>query len=931
MHYTFIRLLPAPLVALGAGLALAFVTGPAHAQSAAGTATGRVTIHATGSLLEGASVRIPELGREALTTREGQYTLTGLPPGEHVLLISYEGLDAVRVPVVISPGASVRRDATLRTEVFALDSVIVAARVEGQAAAINLQRNAPTLRTVVSADALGQIREGNIGDALVRLPGVSVETRAGVQRTATIRGLAPQYNSVTVDGLRMTNVDGNRDIALDSYPANFLSRVEVAKAQLPDLPADAIGGTVNLITPSAYDIEGRVLQLQAGTTYNDLRGNWNKQAAITFSDTFGGGKEFGLLGSVAYFRDERGYDVVESAFNVSATDQFILNRALYYDRYEVKDKVAAGLAFDYRPGGATTLFAKAIYHYDYRDLNHLGTDWRPNPATATNLSADGATTTGGRVDSFMFYREPKNVFQMYVLGGTHRAGDWTLDARGAFSKAKKDYPVTLQVLNSFNNVNLTYDRRVRDFPTFRVDNGVNVNDPAGLAFRQFTTSQVPRVEEEWSFDASAQRAFTGGRVPWSVRTGARLTLKDSAQAQPLTARFSGLTGATAASLLETYSNPDFMRESGGRAQLLNFFPDWRRYLAVQGGTGGTLTATAADRFFTDSTIVNADFAIGEDIASAYAMATADLGALRLMAGVRAEKTEIESTANRIVTSGNTVVNVTRVRGASDYTNVLPGLHARYLALGDRLVLRAAVTQAISRPPPGDLVPSVQENAQLNQRIIGNENLKPAESLNLDAGAEYYLPRLGVVSAGLFYKDIKNFVFSSSRIAPDGVDERTRTNGDGGQVLGAEFVWSQQFTFLPGPLSGLGLEANYTVLDSEGSYPGRGSDLPFINSPDFIFNGILAYTRGPLGLRLSFNQLPERLESVGARAALDRYNAAVQIWDFAVKYRIARAHTLFLNVKNLTDEPTVQFQGSRGNPVAVTYYGTQFNFGIDFSF
>jgi TonB-dependent receptor len=302
-----------------------------------------------------------------------------------------------------------------------------------------------------------------------------------------------------------------------------------------------------------------------------------------------------------------------------------------------------------------------------------------------------------------------------------------------------------------------------------------------------------------------------------------------------------------------------------------------------------------------------------------------------MAGVRAEKTEIESTANRIVTSGNTVVSVTRVRGASDYTNVLPGLHARYLALGDRLVLRAAVTQAISRPPPGDLVPSVQENAQLNQRIIGNENLKPAESLNLDAGAEYYLPRLGVVSAGLFYKDIKNFVFSSSRIAPDGVDERTRTNGDGGQVLGAEFVWSQQFTFLPGPLSGLGLEANYTVLDSEGSYPGRGSDLPFINSPDFIFNGILAYTRGPLGLRLSFNQLPERLESVGARAALDRYNAAVQIWDFAVKYRIARAHTLFLNVKNLTDEPTVQFQGSRGNPVAVTYYGTQFNFGIDFSF
>jgi len=903
------------------------------AQAASGILTGRVTNETTGTYLEGATVRLDELNREVATSREGIYQLSGIPAGEYTLRVAYEGLESVATRIAVGGGQSIRRDVVLDTEAFMLSAVLVAAQVEGQAAAINLQRNAPTVRTVISADALGQIREGNIGDALVRLPGVSVETRAGVQRTATIRGLAPQYNTVTVDGLRMTNVDGNRDIALDSFPSNMLGRMEVVKAQMPDIPADAIGGVVNLVTKTAYDQPERILEGDIGATYNNLRGNWNRQASLTFGDTFGAEKQFGLLGSLAYFYDERGYDVAETAYNTLADDSTIINRTLYYDRYEKKDKLGLGLAFDYRPVAGTTLFAKALYNYDYRFLNHYGTDWRPNPAAITATSANGNTvsSTNGRVDSFAFYREPKNVFQMFVVGGTHELGEWNFDARIAYSKAKKDYPATIQIVNSFNGVNLTYDRSASDFPAFTVDNGVNVNNPAGLAFRQAQSTQVPRVEDEWSYDANVRREFTRSALPWTLNAGVRLTLKDAAQAQPGTIRYTGLTGIPAGDLVEFHDTPGFMDAANGRAQLLGFYPDWKKYRYLFNNQPASLTQTAAARLFSAETRANADFEISEDILGAYVQAAADLGALRVLAGLRGERTETNSRANEVVIAGGQVASVTPVRDGNRYDNVLPGLHLRHRAFNGRLITRAAVTKALSRPPPGDLIPSKQENAQINQRIIGNPDLEPAESLNYDLGVEYYLPPLGVISAGLFHKDIEKFVFSSSRIASDGVDERSRTNGDGGKVTGLEFVWSQQLAFLPDPLTGFAVDLNYTRLDSEGKYPRRNDKLSFVNSPDYIFNAILSYSRGPLNVRMSYNQMPDRLESVGSRPALDRFNGASQIWDLAAKYTLARNYTLFFNVKNLTDEPTIQFQGRRGNPTSVVYYGSQFNGGVQFRF
>lgn len=922
-------------LALGASLSLSpdAAAQPAQGASAAqtqGSVSGRVRNPDTGTLLEGASLRLVELGREVVAGREGAFSFGRVPPGRYTLQATYVGTDGLRLPIELAAGESLRVDVELRSSAFSLEAVQVTARVEGVSETLNLQRNAPTYRTVVSADALGQIREGNIGDALVRLPGLSVETRAGVQRTATIRGLAPQYNTVTVDGLRMTNVDGNRDIALDSFPSNMLARVEVVKANTPDLPADAIGGTVNLITRTAFDRDGRVLETELGGTYNDLRGNWNRQGSFSFGDRFGSKGQFGLFTSVAFFHDRRGYDVVDTAYTVSADDRYRINRALYYDRFEEKDKVGAGFSLDFRPGGDGRWYLKGLYNYDYRWLNHFGTDWRPNPAAIVSEQGDVVATRNGRVDAFAFYREPKNVFQMYTLGGENLVGDWQVDYRAAWSKAEKTYPETIQIINSFNGVDLSYDRSQRDFPLFTVTNGIDLGDLSRLAFRQAQVTQVPRVEDEVTLDANLRREFFAGNTPWTFATGLRSTFKDASQSQPDTNRFTGLSGLTAAELLEFRDTPGFMGASRGRAQLLGFYPDWRAYSRLV-RSNSNLTRNAAAELFADQARAESAFSISEDIHAAYAQAAVDFERLQILGGLRFEQTRLASQANEIRIEGGQVTAVNPVFASSRYNKLLPGLHARYHA-SDRLILRGALSQALSRPPPGDLVPSRQENAQINQRIIGNPDLRPAESNNVDFSVEYYLPPVGVLSAALFYKDVDNFVFSASRIAADGVDERTRVNGDGGKITGLELVWSQQLDFLPAPFDGLGVEANYTRLDSKGVYPGRErDDLPFINSPDYIWNGIVSWARGPFGLRLSYNRLPDRLESVGGRAALDRYNAATSVWDLAARYRVGERGEFFLNVKNLTDAPTVQFQGDRGNPTSVVYFGTQYNFGFKYTF
>jgi hypothetical protein len=555
-------------------LSLASVDPLAARQSPEwGTMAGRVLSAQVGGYLEGVQVRVPELGRQTRTDREGIFTFGRVPAGTYTLHVSYMGLDSRELEVVVRPDAREFVAIELSSAIFRLEEMVITGQIEGQGAAINLQRTSDNLKTVVSQDALGQVQEGNIGDALNRLPGITVETRAGVQRTATIRGLAPQYNSVTVDGFTMTNVDGDRDIALDSYPSNTLARVEVVRAVTPDMPGDAIGGTVNLVTRTAFDRAGRTSFGNVGSTYNAKRRTLNRQVEATVGDVFGADGNLGALFTVAHFRDVRGYDVSNIGYSVDEDGHYTVTNNLVYDRDETKNKYGLGLNLDYRAGEDARLFFKAMYHHDYRWLHRRGTDYRP---------------AANQVNNLVFYREPKNVFQMYIAGGSHQLGDWGLDYRTAYSKADKSYPVTFQVTQGFDGVELAVDRSDPGFPSFAVTNGVDLADPSAVVLRNMQVTQAPRGEDEIALEANVRRAVQLGPLPASLQGGVRYAAKDASQDQPDYAQYR-VSGADVTALLESYQNSRFFTESNGRATLSPFFPDRGAWLDAFRNDGATFT------------------------------------------------------------------------------------------------------------------------------------------------------------------------------------------------------------------------------------------------------------------------------------------------------------------------------------------------------
>jgi TonB-dependent receptor len=125
------------------------------------------------------------------------------------------------------------------------------------------------IKNVVSADQIGRFPDPNAAEAIQRIQGVTLERDQGEGRFVIIRGTEPRLTSVTINGERIAAPEGDiRFVATDVIPADLLQAIEVTKALTPDMEADAIGDSVNLITKSAP--QRTRYSLTAGTGYNNI-------------------------------------------------------------------------------------------------------------------------------------------------------------------------------------------------------------------------------------------------------------------------------------------------------------------------------------------------------------------------------------------------------------------------------------------------------------------------------------------------------------------------------------------------------------------------------------------------------------------------------------------------------------------------------------
>lgn len=165
------------------------------------------------------------------------------------------------------------------------ETVVIGKQLLGQARALSTQMHNANITNVVAADQVGRFPDANIGDALKRIPGLSVEYDQGEARFGLVRGTEARLNSVMINGDRIPSAEGEtRAVQLDLIPSDMISVVEVNKAVTPDMDADAIGGAINLITRTAG--EGLRVAGALGGGYGTLRGKPIGNGSLVLSQRF---------------------------------------------------------------------------------------------------------------------------------------------------------------------------------------------------------------------------------------------------------------------------------------------------------------------------------------------------------------------------------------------------------------------------------------------------------------------------------------------------------------------------------------------------------------------------------------------------------------------------------------------------------------------
>jgi iron complex outermembrane recepter protein len=229
---------------------------------------GRVLNVTSGSYLNNARVAIAGSRLETVTDETGAYRLTGVPLGDVQVVAVFTGLQPENVTVRVTAGSVTKQDFNLTRadaiedgkdgKIVKLSDFVIAANRELNASdiAAHEQRYAPNIKNVVDADAFGDAGEGNLGEFIKFVPGVTVNYSSFDARTISIRGLPSNTTPVMVDGNRIASAASSgvtREVEVGGLSMNNISRVEVSKTPTPDSPADSMGGAVNVVSKGAFD------------------------------------------------------------------------------------------------------------------------------------------------------------------------------------------------------------------------------------------------------------------------------------------------------------------------------------------------------------------------------------------------------------------------------------------------------------------------------------------------------------------------------------------------------------------------------------------------------------------------------------------------------------------------------------------------------
>lgn len=910
---------------------------------------GRIVDGTTNEPLPGVTVHDAANFNGTSTDIDGRFRLGNLKKGETTLTLSYLGYETQQKVVNMPSDNNTEMQVLLMPNNIVLGEVMIVGSFEGQQRALNQQRAADNIKNIVSADLIGKFPDKNVAEALQRLPGINISRDKGEGSTVTIRGTPQHFTNISINGEQLSSVQqsGTRTEALDLIPADQLGSIEVTKTLTSDMDGDAIGGNINLRTPTARSLK---LQLRgdAGMGFNDLSGKLNSIGKIQLSQRFfpnaSNNGRLGVLLSGSYYSNNNSEDRMDATWSGvrrlirMVNEGLIMPEDYHFRKTENKrSRLGTTATIDYKVKNHEIVFN---YMYNYREdddvRNRLRFDL--NRSTSEWISHDSLLNGRARRDINLWNEIKKN--HNFNLEGNHTFGSWVMDWGAFYTTSRRDYsstrgdfsrdPIGIVAANS---------RGIMDeVPRLRPEWPYNIKNPLLL-------NDFRRYEEDLEYTKASNLVGKFNVSKDYILGGFSGNIKFGAKARKVTNEkfrdnhvFSFYDPNNVLNLEESFAHvasnsepTDFLNgryEFGPRVdktKFENYIQTYRRLL-IEGD----------DSWDAERLSKNDTYKAEENVNASYIMNRIQLKNWLIIAGLRYEYNDVKYNAFDVKRTGTTVV-ATPISGGTTYGYLLPNLQLKH-SLNDLSNFRVAYTQSYAKPNFVDIVPFVNYDADAARLFIGNPELKPSLSNNIDLMFEKYNKGGGVLSLGLFYKDISRFQFT--RIVPSLVEDypgypqtvgfefRQEQNGEKATVYGIEFNYMQKLDFLPGVLSGLSAYLNYTYTGSKANTQDReGMRLP--GQALHTGNASLSWDYKGFSCKGSLNYNGEYIYSVASSENDDIIQAERFQLDVNLSQRINKKISIYTEFVNLTNAPSIRYQGNSSQISRIAYFGWSSRFGITF--
>jgi iron complex outermembrane receptor protein len=894
------------------------------------------------------------------------------------------------------------------------EEVIVTGIRKGIQDAISAKRSSSSIIEAVSAEDIGKLPDSSIAESIGRLPGIAAQRTNGRAQTLAIRGLGPDFTMTTFNGREQASTNENRTVEFDQYPSELVSQVKVFKTPNAGMAYQGIAGTTDIETVHPLAFGKRAVSISYKREKDGMSANVNglpdsgDRGNVTYIDQFAD-NTVGVAFGVAFNKTPYQAQTKEpwGYAGLSAPPYPAGSEIIGGDKSGVQSSFYERTAFlgvlEFKPNDNLHMTFDG-YHSNFKELQTIrrmeyGLAW----ASGT-LSTPG-DFVGNRMVSGTYTNVPFLVLENYN-NDTHAKlnslgwnteykfnEDWSLNTDLSWSKVDRDnlrlestggtgagadptfHPLPETISFTTNGEGVSFFNTTRDYSNY---NTSFLTDPGGWGGGPTRAGFVghPSFKDEVkAIRAAVERKLSNSflnNVSFGVNYAERT--KSKYEWQSMLALPGGVSHAVVPDAYRTgVQSTDFFGNPYGMIGYDAIGLYGSGYFVTQ-DSRTDVNANSGDRTF-DYT---STWDVTEKLTTPYVKFDLDthLGSKALTGniGVQAQHADQSANINFVLGIDPTTkaVIVTQQQRGAKYTDYLPSMNLN-LALAEDVNLRFAAAVTVARPRMDDMAgganltvtsdtqtPSTYQGQPYywSQNGGGNPELRPWKANAFDLSLEKYFGRKGYVSAAIYYKDLKDYIFNASKITDftgvalpiDPTQTYTladasrigvstvKTNGHGGHIEGLELTASVPGEVLTSWLDGFGLIVSGAWNRSAVNPTGNGDEpVPGLSSK--VINSTLYYEKSGFSVRVSNRYRGSFVGEVPAfDSSLTKNNVKSEsLLDAQVGYSFTNGalNGLSLNLSgtNLTDAPFALYQVGAPAFDLVKYekYGAVYAFTASYKF